>query len=368
MRLSPLARLSVLKLAAILMLAAALSAEARDAKKKEEPAQWPGTELPLPLAVRTKDDLAFKALTEKQYLVFNLLAGGKLAYDRGDFAQAAEKWERLLQLDGLDAKIDEVVRPLATEARAKAGGEAAQLPPPREVAEGETKAEEKSEEKAAAPAEEKPAARPRRRGVVSVEAVVSGGGPAGPGGAVVTLKRVGGRMPRLAVATDKVVNQRAKQFVPRVLAVPVGTSVVFRNEDPLAHNVFSLSPAKKFDTGLYKSPGEAAVAFDKPGVIQLLCNIHSSMVGYVVVVDTPYYAQADGKGAFTIRGVIPGDYDLEIWHENASAPTRLKVAVGRDGSLTRDGNPIELSVGGDQQAPAFPLDKYGKPRQTQLGY
>ena len=69
-----------------------------------------------------------------------------------------------------------------------------------------------------------------------------------------------------------------------------------------------------------------------------------------------------------IRGVIPGDYDLEIWHESASQPTRLKVAVGKDGSLTRDGNPVELTVGGDRQAPANPLDKYGKPRQTQLGY
>jgi hypothetical protein len=86
------------------------------------------------------------------------------------------------------------------------------------------------------------------------------------------------------------------------------------------------------------------------------------------VVDTPYYAQADAKGAFAIRGVIPGEYELEIWHESASAPTRLRVSVGRDGSLTREGAPVELSVGGDQAPPAFPPDKYGKPRQPQLGY
>ena len=76
---------------------------ARDAKKREvPPPSWPGTELPLPLAVRTPHDLAFKALAERHYLVFNLLAGGKAAFDAGDFASAALKWEALLQLPRLD--------------------------------------------------------------------------------------------------------------------------------------------------------------------------------------------------------------------------------------------------------------------------
>jgi plastocyanin len=291
--------------AALIPIAVALAASAADKKPASNGASdWPGERLPLPLSVKSPEDLAFKALVERQYLVFNLLAGGKLAYDRGEYASAAEKWETLLRLEGLDPAID----------------------------------------------------------------TISGGGSGGPGGAVITLKRVNGKMPKLSPATDKVINQRNKLFVPRVLAVPVGTSVIFRNEDPLAHNVFSLSPARQFDTGLYKAPGEQSVLFDKPGVVQLLCNIHSSMVGYVVVVDTPYYAQADAKGAFAIRGVIAGDYDLEIWHENASQPTKVRVSVGRDGSLTRDGNPVELTVAGDKPAAAFPLDKYGKPRQTQLGY
>jgi len=185
---------------------------------------------------------------------------------------------------------------------------------------------------------------------------------------VVTLKRIGGRMPKMTPATDKVVAQQKKAFVPRVLAVTAGSSVTFRNEDPLAHNVFSLSPTRAFDTGLYKSPEERSVTFEKPGVVQVLCNIHSSMIGYVVVVDTPYYAQADAQGTFAIRGVIPGEYDLEIWHENAGAPTKLRVTVGKDGALTSGGNPVALSVAGDKQAPAFVPDKYGKPRQPQLGY
>src|SRR5881394_3556873 len=86
---------------------------------------WMGEELPLPLAVRTAQDLAVKAAAEKQYLIFNLLAGGKLAWDGGDYATAATKWEALLRVHGLDPEIDKVIRPLAKEARSRAGGAAA---------------------------------------------------------------------------------------------------------------------------------------------------------------------------------------------------------------------------------------------------
>jgi hypothetical protein len=165
-------------------------------------------------------------------------------------------------------------------------------------------------------------------------------------------------MPRI-VPSKKVVLQRGKAFVPRVLAVAAGSSVVFRNEDPINHNVFSLSP--HFDTGLYGAGGEKEETFDKPGVVQLLCNIHSSMIGYIVVVDTPYFTQADATGAFSLR-VPPGEYDVEAWHENASQPTRQKLVVPRDGAK------LALTVAGDRQPPAFPPDKYGKPRQQQLGY
>src|SRR6478609_11530084 len=83
---------------------------------------WLGEELPLPLAVRTAQDLAVKAAAEKQYLIFNLLAGGKLAWDGGDYATAAGKWEALLRVHGLDPEIEKVIHPLAKEARARAGG------------------------------------------------------------------------------------------------------------------------------------------------------------------------------------------------------------------------------------------------------
>ena len=78
---------------------------------------WLGSEMPLPLAVRTPQDLQFKNIAEREYLIFNLLSSGKVAWDSGDFATAAAKWESLLSVPGLDPEIDKVVRPFAEEAR-----------------------------------------------------------------------------------------------------------------------------------------------------------------------------------------------------------------------------------------------------------
>ena len=97
--------------------------------------------------------------------------------------------------------------------------------------------------------------------------------------------------------------------------------------------------------------------------MQLLCNIHSSMIGYVYVVDSPYYGQADGAGAFTIRGVPPGEYDLEVWHEASSKNTRQRLIVGAAGVRN-----LAVRIGGDRRPPAFVPDKSGKARQSHIGY
>jgi plastocyanin len=301
---------------------------------------WLGTEMPLQLVVRQPRDLEFKNIAERQYLIFNLLASGKVAYEQGDFATAVARWDVLLLLPGLDPQIDKAVRPLLEDARTQSGTPSA-MPQPRP----------------APPSPEEP--KKREVAAVTVEGTVSGGGTAGPGGAVISLKRLDGPMPQLKPAR-KVVLQKDKSFVPRVLAVAAGSSVVFRNADDINHNVFSLAP--HFDTGLYGKDGEKSETFDKAGVVQLLCNIHSSMLGYVVVVDTPYYAQADGSGAFSIKGVAPGEYEVTAWHENATKPTVQKLSVPREGAK------LNLTVAGDKQPPSYPPDKYGKPRQQQLGY
>lgn len=120
----------------------------------------------------------------------------------------------------------------------------------------------------------------------------------------------------------QVMAQEKKQFVPGVLVVPQGSEVHFPNQDTVRHHVYSFSPAKKFELKLYTGTPANPVLFDRPGVVVLGCNIHDQMVGWVVVVATPYYAQTlPSSGTAQIDKVPPGNYRLRTWH------TRLPVGA-----------------------------------------
>jgi len=346
-------------LGAVLLAAAPLPAA--------EPPRWLGDDLPLPLSVKTPADIGFKAAAERQYLIFNLMAGGKLAYQRGDYAGAVEKWETLLRISGLDPQIEKAVTPFLTDARARAahGGNGAHAeirPEPVEVPSPPDKSEPREtkepRERKAQPARHAPSA-----AQITVSGTVSGGGQIGPGGAVLWLKRLDGSMPRIAPPANQVVTQREKTFLPHVLAVPVGTTVQFRNDDRIYHNVFSIAKPNDFDAGIRATGATYTRTFNSPGAVEILCNIHSTMSGYVFVVDSPLYAKAQASGAFTIRGVAPGRYELAAWHEAASNITRKTVVVGGDGV-----HDLSVTVGGDKRPAPFVPDKYGHKRQPQLGY
>lgn len=146
-------------------------------------------------------------------------------------------------------------------------------------------------------------------------------------------------------------DQRDLQFAPRVLAVTQGTRVRFPNRDNLRHQVYSFSPAKTFELPLYSGTPAAPVQFDRAGVVELGCNIHDGMIGYVVVLDTPYHAVTDAGGRATLD-VPPGDYELRAWHEGLdpaapAAPAR-PVAV-------KDAARLALEVVLDAAAPAAPV-------------
>ena len=109
--------------------------------------------------------------------------------------------------------------------------------------------------------------------------------------------------------------QQKKQFLPQVLVVPLGSEVHFPNHDTVRHHVYSFSPAKKFELKLYSGTPANPVLFDRPGVVVLGCNIHDQMVGWILVVDTPYYAQtAAATGKAQIDNVPAGSYRLRTWH------------------------------------------------------
>lgn len=132
-----------------------------------------------------------------------------------------------------------------------------------------------------------------------------------------------------------VLDQKDLRFVPHVLVVQVGTTVEFANSDPLSHNVFSISDAKRFNLGLYSRGAVRQLKFDKPGVVDLLCNVHLEMSGYVVVVKNPYFARTESGGNFRIPNVPAGEHRMRCWHERYPAQERV-VRVPETGSVNLD--------------------------------
>ena len=143
--------------------------------------------------------------------------------------------------------------------------------------------------------------------------------------AAVWLEPLDGRVPAAPPRPATIV-QSDKRFLPGMTVVQAGASVSFPNEDTVRHHVYSFSPAKPFELKLYIGTPAAPVVFDKPGTVVLGCNIHDQMVGWILVVDTPYYARTPtAPGWAQIGNVPPGTYTLRTWH------TRLPVGAPAQG-------------------------------------
>jgi plastocyanin len=129
------------------------------------------------------------------------------------------------------------------------------------------------------------------------------------------------------------VDQVDKQFVPYVKPVFVGSKVRFPNSDNIRHQVYSFSPAKKFELPLYGGTDAPPVVFDKPGVVVLGCNIHDWMVGYIYVSESPYFAKTGAAGTAAIDDLPPGEYTVRVWHpaeEHGEETTTRQVTLNAD--------------------------------------
>ena len=125
-------------------------------------------------------------------------------------------------------------------------------------------------------------------------------------------------------ATPGEVDQKGKTFIPHVLPIIAGTTVTFLNSDPVAHNVFS--PEGKYDLGSWQQGQTKDHVFAKAGVYTQLCRIHPEMEGFIVVLDTPYFAKTDQTGTFQIANVPSGRYTLVTWSEKLK-PAKQPVTV-----------------------------------------
>jgi plastocyanin len=151
---------------------------------------------------------------------------------------------------------------------------------------------------------------------------------------------------------------RNKALLPHIMAIPVGSTVTFPNEDPISHNLFSLSSGHSFDLGLYRRGAGKTEKFDSPGTVNVYCNVHPNMSAVIRVMSTPYYGFADANGRYAFD-VPPGRYRVVAWNEQGGT-AESTIEVGAAGA----GAPVALTIDSRNFRVAGHLNKVGKPYQA----
>jgi hemoglobin len=188
----------------------------------------------------------------------------------------------------------------------------------------------------------------------SLSGVLRGAGAGELPTTVVTLTPLKGKY-KARRPKHRVIEQRERQFAPRVLVVPVGSTVTFPNFDMVFHNVFSSSPSRPFDLGIYKDGETREVTFGKEGVIEVGCNLHANMSASLIVVAAPHYVVTNAKGQFAFKSLALGDYKMSAWSESSAEPLTRIVHV------KAGANDVTIDVA-NRNGKLARADKFGAPR------
>jgi len=171
-----------------------------------------------------------------------------------------------------------------------------------------------------------------------------------PGPTLVYLDQMTGPL----TPTEVTIRMHHKEFSPRVVVVPVGSTVNFPNLDRIHHNAFSVSGGNRFDLKLYKRPHSRSVTLRHPGVVRVYCNIHPQMSAIILVRDNPHYAWVGRDGRFALSDLPPGRYRLRVWNERGREVER-EVAVSQRGEAT-----VDLTLDASHYRRVRHKNKYGK--------
>ncbi|MFA7320319.1 MAG: hypothetical protein WC000_02520 [Dokdonella sp.] len=147
-----------------------------------------------------------------------------------------------------------------------------------------------------------------------------------------------------------------KQFVPHILPIVVGSVVRFPNQDAILHNAFSTSRNNAFDVGLYAQGEGHTVTFSHAGYVRVYCNVHHSMIGHILVLDTPYFTHPDAQGRFSLANLPNERGDLVVWHDRAK-PWHVKATPGETAAAEVV---LDLNL---RRIPQH-MNKFGKPYGT----
>jgi len=147
--------------------------------------------------------------------------------------------------------------------------------------------------------------------------------------------------------------QKDRKFTPDLVAITVGESVSFPNGDAFLHNVFSESPARRFDLGSFKKGDTKSKDFPTAGVIDVYCNIHPEMAATILVLPNRKHVRTKPDGSYEIAGVPPGTWTVFAYTRRAPKPAQAKVTVtaGQDA-------PLDLAL--QRGTEGEHLNKYGE--------
>ncbi len=147
--------------------------------------------------------------------------------------------------------------------------------------------------------------------------------------AVVFIKGIKGTSS--LIQKEVTIDQKRKAFIPHVLPIPVGTTVTFKNSDPFVHRIISNSETKRIRMEFAYEGATMDITFDKPGVVDVWCDDHKRMQGWILVMEIPFFAATDEHGHFTIPNLPPGKYTVEVWHEVLGTQTQeIEVKEGEN--------------------------------------
>lgn len=149
---------------------------------------------------------------------------------------------------------------------------------------------------------------------------------------------------------------RGKTLIPHILLVPTGSTVAFPNEDPISHNLFSLSTGNDFDLGLYRTGAGKSHTFTAPGIVNVYCNVHPNMSAVVHVMSVPYYDFVQRDSTFVLSDVQPGRYDAVVWNEIGGTARLGPVEVPQGGV-----SDLAISLDSRGEHATGHMNKFGKP-------
>ena len=140
-------------------------------------------------------------------------------------------------------------------------------------------------------------------------------------------------------ATPVEIDQQGCEYRPRVFGIQVEQKLAIKNNDPLLHNIKAVPKENRGFNISQPSAGMTTTrTFSKPEVmVPLECNVHGWMNAYVGVLPHPFYATSTPDGKFTIKGLPPGTYTIEAWHEKLGTQS-TSVTVGKGETKTADFN------------------------------